>query len=199
VSTNPKTKLAPLPVDTLPAWRRESGPYLVARAALDGVDALAHELEKKWGFGRLRRLVDETLRARFDSQRLKLNHATRHGELADVQREAGRMKNAWAAMHAAAIASGAEHIAPVVWEGVTPDGVVIAVVQTDDDARSVIAEGRQLEVYTMQEIANLVHAFPSIARAKEVFPGATVERVKLPRDPLEAWEANGDAIPFGPP
>ena len=41
-------------------------PELVLRAALDGVDAVATAMERKWGVGRLRLLVSDDLRARFD-------------------------------------------------------------------------------------------------------------------------------------
>ena len=42
------------------------------RAILDGLDPVAHEMERKWGVGRLRLLVDDSLRARFDAQSDKL-------------------------------------------------------------------------------------------------------------------------------
>jgi hypothetical protein len=50
-------------------------PELVIRAALDGVDAVATAMERKWGVGRLRLLVGDDLRARFDAQRARLDAA----------------------------------------------------------------------------------------------------------------------------
>src|SRR4051794_31668411 len=80
----------PLPAVTGP-WSHSNGTYLAGRAALDPADYLAGQMETKWGCGRLRLLVDNSLRERFDRQRLKLNHAIWHGALPDVQREAQRM------------------------------------------------------------------------------------------------------------
>ena len=53
-------------------WADETPSWLAGRAALDEADALAIELERKWGCGRLRLLVSPELRARFDAQRWKL-------------------------------------------------------------------------------------------------------------------------------
>ena len=41
------------------------------KAAVDGVDHFACTMEKKWGVGRLRLLVDDDLRCRFDRQHEK--------------------------------------------------------------------------------------------------------------------------------
>jgi hypothetical protein len=131
----------------MPSWQRQHSTYAVGRSVIDGSDALALEAECKWGAGRLRLLVDNDLRARFDSQRLKLNHAIRHGELEDVKREALRMQNAWRALDAAATQAGAAKLSPEVWEEADDNGCVLAVVKTNADAKHVIAEGRHVVVH----------------------------------------------------
>ena len=45
------------------------------RAILDGLDHVAVEMERKWGVGRLRLLVSDLLRAKFDAQKDKLDAA----------------------------------------------------------------------------------------------------------------------------
>jgi hypothetical protein len=50
-------------------------PHLVAQAILDGLDETARQMEQKWGVGRLRLLVDDALRAKFDAQKAKLDAA----------------------------------------------------------------------------------------------------------------------------
>jgi hypothetical protein len=50
-------------------------PDYVIRAALDGVDRTAAEMERKWGVGRLRLLVSDLLRAKFDAQKDRLDAA----------------------------------------------------------------------------------------------------------------------------
>jgi hypothetical protein len=45
-------------------------PELVAQAILDGLDETARQMERKWGVGRLRLLVDDALRGKFDAQKV---------------------------------------------------------------------------------------------------------------------------------
>ena len=45
------------------------------RAIIDGLDQVAVEMERKWGVGRLRLLVSDLLRAKFDAQKDKLDAA----------------------------------------------------------------------------------------------------------------------------
>jgi hypothetical protein len=184
-----------------PPWQETVGTYLTGREMLDDVDMAAVRIEEKWGRDRLRLLVDKDLREKFDRQRYKLNQAIWHGELQDVLTEADRMMKAYRALDRAAEAAGQWGLATEVWEAVTPDGTVVAVVKNDLDLRKVIAEGRHVEVYTMAEVARLLAAFPEVAAAKASFPGAQVERVSgPPRDPLQAVPDSrapiDDAIPF---
>ena len=51
----------------------------VVRAIIDGVDQVALEMERKWGVGRLRLLVSDFLRDKFDAQRDKF-YAAIHSE-----------------------------------------------------------------------------------------------------------------------
>lgn len=195
----PKSSLAAKSkvVDLPPSWQRQASTYVVGRAYTDGADHLAHEMERKWGCGRLRLLVDNELRARFDSQRLKLNQAIRHGELEDVMREGLRMQNAWRALDAAAASGGAVERSAEVWEITLPDGRVAALVRDCGAAGAILASGRAVNVYTLDEIANLIHGFPEIVKIKETFPGAEVTRVGPICDPLESWdEDSGDEISF---
>ena len=62
-------------------WANETATWLAGRAALDEADALAIELERKWGCGRLRLLVSPELRVRFDSQRWKPEFAVSYAAL----------------------------------------------------------------------------------------------------------------------
>jgi len=82
----------------------------------------------------------------------------------------------------------------MVWELPRPlaDGTVAAIVQTHDDAAHVIASGRYVSVYSLDEIANIIDALPpALTVAKVVFPGAKF----IGGDPK--WVAQGDPLPFG--
>ncbi len=172
-----------------PRWEASHTTYLAGRSHLDGADHMAIEMERKWGAGRLRLLVTPEMRRRFDSQRLKLNEAILTGEIADLEREAGRMVKAWIALDASAEAAGAFPLKPVVWEHPLPSGRVLAVVRANEDASQVSRDGRHVEVWTLAELARVVEAFPQIGKAKEIWPGATVEAIRSEiTDPLEGWD-----------
>src|SRR3712207_2542828 len=174
-------------------WKDTSSGHLYGRSMIDGVDELAHRMERKWGVDRLRLLVSDDLRHRFDRQRFKLNAAITSGDHDALATECARMRKALETLDAAAEAIGAEPIAPEVWEVALPDGTVAAVVRTTADAHHVVGDGRLKRVYTLAEVANLIHACPEVIKAKDTFPGAEVVAVRSRPDPLEGLD---DEIPF---
>ena len=167
-------------------WMVTPGAYLAGRAALDEADALEVELELKWGRDRLRLLVDTALREKFDRQRYLTSQARWTGTLDDVQREGKRMAAAWKALDKAATAAGAKVLDPSIWEVTLEDGTVATLVREPQLANRVLADGRRINVYTLEEIANMISAFPEIVKAKREFAGATVTRTKSSViDPLD--------------
>jgi hypothetical protein len=169
------------------SWARTNGSYIAGRACVDAADETSCEMEAKWGADRLRLLVSPDLREKFDRQRYLFNQAIWHGELKDVRRESGRMVNAWFALDRAAESAGASKLSREVWEVALSDGSVAAIVPDDGHAALVNAEGRQVAVYTLEEIGRLLSAHPHIAKTKKVFPGATVIAVRRSvEDPLNA-------------
>ena len=172
-------------------WHANEGTFLAGRAEVDEVDLVAVEMERRWGAGRLRLLVEPALRARFDSQRSKLDVAIRQGELEDVRRESRRMVAAWRALDKAAQAAGKSATAPACWEVALGDGTVAAIVRDDEAASLVQHEGRRIVVYTLAEVASILTAQSQwVTAAKLTFPGATVTRIRTPADPLD------DELPF---
>src|SRR3954447_2491451 len=154
-------------------------------------------MQSKWGVGRLRLLVPPETREKFDRQRYLFNAAIGHGDLEAVRREAKRMITAWLALDKVATSAGKAAISPTVWEVVLADGIVAAIVPSDDHARAVIAEGRTVAVYTLDEIGRLLSAYPEIAKTKLTFPGAEVTTIrKSVSDPLDAVR---DAVSLNDP
>jgi len=184
-----------------PPWQAMVGTYIAGQSEVDELDLVAIEMERKWGNGRLRLLVDTALREKFDRQRYLINQALWHGELQDVIREARRMIAAWKALDRAAEAAGKPQLDTEVWEVTLASGAVAAIVRDPQQASKVAAQGRSVRVYTLDEISHLLHGFPELAAAKEVFPGASVEQVRnYIRDPLDAVPDSrapiNDPIPF---
>ena len=161
------------PMGSSTSWSRTHGGYSW-RACIDEADMTAAQMETKWGAGRVRLLVTPELREKFDGQRYLFNAAIWHGDLEAVRREAQRMVTAWLALDRAATAAGKATISPHVWEVALTDGTVAAIVPSDDHARAVMAEGRAVAVYTLDEIARFPSAYPDVARAKLTFPGGEV-------------------------
>ena len=161
------------------------------RAIIDGLDQVACEMERKWGVGRLRLLVSELLRAKFDAQKDKLEAAIAANQEQYIRAQAEGMKRAWSALDKAA--SEARHLplSAEVWECVLPSsGNVIALVRTEAEAHHVC---REMRVFTLEEIGRLIEGLgPTVLEAKRVFPGATVTGI---RKPEIDWE-KGDDLPF---
>jgi hypothetical protein len=165
--------------------------------ALNRLDALAREMERKWGHGRLLALVPDDLAERFLSQHRKMRAALQAQDFKQAVCEIDRMANAWRALDSVAERSGASVISPIVWETLLSDGTVVAIVRDDDEAHAVDPVDRKMRVYTLDEIARLIEGFPQIAAIKDEFPGATVKdvRERVP-PPDEWWGDTGDEIPF---
>ncbi len=165
---------------------------LAIKSVIDGVDHVAVEMENKWGVGRLRLLVDDDLRERFDRQAQLFNEAIIFNDARAVRRHGEGMRKAWQALDKYASECRFSRIEPVVWEINGPDGI-IAVVRTNPEAHAVVREGRALEVWTLDEVARVIAAHrDTIGEAKRVFPGAEVIDVRV--RPVD-WD-KGDDLPW---
>lgn len=151
----------------------------LASAAIDCLDEVAVAMERKWGVGRLPKLVGPELAAKFLAQADKLNAALAVKLTDAIVAHAGAMERAWKALDKAAIAAGAQPMAPVIWQAVIPStGEVVAIVRTGDEAAAIAAE-RWGTVWTLAEVALALDAFGDDVRAvKTRFPHAAVTAVR---------------------
>jgi hypothetical protein len=171
-------------------------PELVTQAILDGLDEAARQMERKWGIGRLRLLVDDALRAKFDAQKAKLDAAIATDQEIYVRAQAAGMRRAWQVLDQAATDAGAQPLAPEVWECVLPSsGEVISIVRTEAEAHHVARAG---EVWTLAEVGVLIERMgDEVRKVRRTFPGSAVVDVR-PREPPPPpidW-ARGDELPF---
>jgi len=187
-----------VPVSTRPAmpWATTPGMYIAGKEALDAADFLGVEMDRYWGVARLRLLVDGALREKFDRQRYLLAQARWEGSLEDVKRESQRMVTAYRALDAAAKASAAPPVNDSVWEVGIPTGIlegsVLAVVKNDEAMAKVVAEGRNVIVMTLDEVARYIGQDRDLLEIKKTFPGAQVKRAEMPRDPVTPSLAEWD-------
>jgi hypothetical protein len=172
---------------------------IAMRAALDRLDHTAREMERKWGVGRLRLLVDDVLRAKFDRQ-LKLLDEALWGEPGSVDgrtivSQIDATERGWLALDRTATAAGHTPKPPGWVEALSPGGQLYLIVTDNADASQISehARGRQAQVFTGAEVGRLLEAWPQIATVKATFEGARVTDVRVKR-PVD-WE-HGDDIPW---
>jgi hypothetical protein len=176
----------------IPSWL--SYDYAAGRALTDGLDARAHALEQVWGIGRLRLLVSDELREKFDRQQAKLNAALSIGTIDAVRHEVRRMHTAWDTLDRVARENGQKPLVPEVWEVLTPDGELIAVTRTTPEATHYARANRAMTVYSLEEIGRLLaHYSEKLGLIKATWPGATVTAV---RDPAMSSKLVDDELPF---
>lgn len=178
-------------------WDRSHGTYLTGRAAIDGADAIAVEMEAYWGVGRLRLLVPAELREKFDRQRYLFNQAIQNGNLEAVVTQSKRMVTGWMVCNQVAIKAGAKRLDPQVWEVALESGQVVAIVPDSHRAALVMSEGRAVMIYTLEEVGRMLGSSLFALEAKKHWPGATVEKIRVPADPLNAIDRpTGFDTPF---
>lgn len=165
-----------------------NGAPLTKHEILDAIDTInrvvdqrGREMDGKWGIGRLPTLVPIEWAERFRSQHRKYSTALWAYELDDVRKHGDAMLRAYDRLDQLATEAGRPGIDPNQWEIEGPDGLIIL---TKDPKRTDMAElhGRAAQVWSIDEIARVVHTHPILAAAKEAFPGAEIETVRPPID-----------------
>lgn len=162
------------------------------QAMVEGLDQVVLAMERTWGVGRLRLLVSDLLRAKFDEQKDRLDQAIAGNHESYVRIHVEGMRRAWEALDRSAREAGETPLAPEVWECVLPDtGEIVSLVRTEAEAHHVARERR---VFTVAEIATLIAGVgDAVLEAKKQFPGAAVTGIR--RKPAADW-ARGDDVPF---
>lgn len=159
------------------------------------VDQRGRDMDRRWGIGRLPLLVPIEVAERFRVQRRKFSAAIWEFDPDEARKHGEAMLRAFAKLDELAVAGGA-HPAPVEqWEMAVDDKIVIVVRDLADTGR-VETGGRQVAVWSLEEVANVIRAHPTIATAKDVFPGAVVESVRPPARDLKMLDDELVSVPF---
>lgn len=169
-----------------------------SQLAIEALDEVASRMERKWGVGRLPRLVAVDLAQRFYSQLGKLNGAIADeatgGSVANVEVEAGRMVNAWIALDAAAEAVQADQASGSCMGSRMSDGRLLVICE-DLEAMGVWRQQNAEQgaaVWTIDEVVAVLEGFDLVNRTKHLFDGAVVEEVRV--KPEVNWQ-RGDELP----
>jgi hypothetical protein len=166
-------------------------------AAVLSVDEVAREMERRWGVGRLVRLVSPATLVRFRQGHALWTQAYSHDRnAAETERTSAMMIRAWKALDIEATATGHAPLAPTVWEGRTEDGRVLVITRTSEEALAVASapDDRARIVWTVDELARCVAMFERINEVKRCFPGATVTAVSPRHEGFAADWATSDPL-----
>ena len=169
-----------------------------SQIAIEALDEVAHQMERKWGVGRLPRLVPNDLAAKFWRQKDKLDREITEeatAGIADVEREAGRMVNAWVALDAAAEGAGARQASARYLTARMSDGRLLAICDRSEGMQEFVLQnaGQAAAVWMMDEVVSVLEGFDLVNRTKHLFDGAVVEDVRVKRERYD-WAA-GDPMP----
>lgn len=166
----------------------KSWEYDQIAGAVKPLDALAVEMESRWGRGRLEELVSPSTAARFEAAKAKLDIAIHDRDVGLVIKRAETMMRGWKALENEAIAAGYEPAPPDVWFCHAPaeDGkeeVSFAIAKTASTANLAQTD---LPVYTLDEVARIVRAWRLkhlVHSVKDVWPDAELISIdELPKD-----------------
>lgn len=166
-----------------------------------GVDAAARDAEQDWGVDRLPLIVPTEWRVRFNVAQAQWSETIDAAWSADiltrdmldlVERKAAALIRGWAKLAEVASEAGHRRLSPDVWTFRLNDGTTAAITRTTAEAAAEIRSGRNLQVYTLDEIANLLATVSVVSEVKAAFPGATVTAGRLARGGVPF----DDEIPF---
>lgn len=160
--------------------------------ALKPLDAVAADIERRWGSGRIETLVSPATGARFEAARAKLDVALHNQDADEVVRRATVMMRGWDAIEKEAIEKGHKPAPPEMWCATAPTEngeKELQIVIVKDNCDATLAD-TEVPVYNITEIARIVRAWRSQAdvhAVKGLFKGAEVVKLR---------ELEDDEVPF---
>lgn len=163
------------------------------QAAITELDVYVSGFEKRWGIDRLPELVSVETQQKYWRQVDKLDAAIESSDADLVIKYAAGMMRAYKAMQNEARERGHDELRGEWFECETADGRVMIVAPSFEEAHKAARERPGCLIYAMREVAAIIcrdEAGRFVNAVKEVFPVATVESVRKPKDDLN------DEIPF---
>lgn len=150
------------------------------------VDERARDVNRRWGHNRLPHLVPFEWLDRFRSQKRKWETAcfecagSPQPEDRDTVRKHGEaMLRAFDKLEEIAVVDGHMPTAPTWWEFELSDGTPVILVRDRHEIGQVDAKGRAVQIWSLEEVAQIVEKFPALLSAtKTAFPGAEVIQIK---------------------
>lgn len=173
------------------------------RTIIETVDEHARALNRRWGYNRLPHLVPIEWAERFKAQRDKWQAACFEcagsllpADIDRVRKHGEAMLRAYDALERVAGESGHAPSQPWQKEFELRDGTPVVLVQDRADIGQVETSGRAVQIWSLQEVADIVAKFPEIVRAKEAFPGAEVIQMATGAAVIDKLDDELGDLPF---
>lgn len=172
-------------------------------AMIQTVDERAKDASRRWGFNRLPHLVPFEWLDRFRSQKRKWETACfecsgspKPEDIETVRKHGEAMLRAFDKLDTLAVEAGYLPTSPSWWEFELKDGTPVLLVRDRAEIGQVDPQGRACQIWSLEEVAEIVAKFPLIAAAKEAFPGAEVVQMRTSRIVTDALDDSLEGIPF---
>lgn len=177
---------------------------LLLRDIIGTVDERARQCNRRWGYNRLPHLVPIDWLERFRRQKLKWQQACldagafpTEADMAAVREHGNAMIRAFDKLEELAAESGHEQTRLYQWEFELPDGTPVILVRERADLGSVDPKGRACQIWSLDEVAEVIGKFPMLAAAKQCFPGAEIIPLRTDRKVHDALDDSLADLPFG--
>lgn len=171
----------------------------------DQLDEVASSMERRWGINRLPLLVSQPTAAKFKAAADALDTFNDHGALPAWAASADALRavvaRGWQAMDTEATAAGAEPMGDAFAEAEWAPGRYFAIARDDAHKQALVlrvkAEKRDVAIFSVAEVGQLIASIPDVARICELFPGAYVTTPPAPVRGGKRKMDVADEIPFG--
>ena len=166
----------------------------ICRAAVNSVDAVARELEMKWGIGKLEELASPKLAVKFEQARQNFSEACELDDSDYLVQKANNLITGWRKLETTAIEAGHKPGSAEVWYGIAPPDCGeynFAIVKWGSDAANIDKDKYPI-VYTLDEVCRIIKSLqrPLLEAAKTEFKQSKIIDIKTGGD-------LNDPIPFG--
>lgn len=175
--------------------RLESGAWERTWAIANAVDEAGRAMDAKWGVGRLPTLVGAEMAAKFARAQHSFSRAVRNYDADLAETYGAALERGYLALDRVAQEAGHEPKPPEQWE-FTVDGALIVLVRDRGQMSQVQLHGRKAQVWSVDELAEVIRNHEMLAEAKNHFPGAEVESIRPVRAIKQELNDSLAGLPF---
>lgn len=176
---------------------------LLLRDIVTTVDERARQCNRRWGYNRLPHLVPIEWLEKFRSAKTKWETACfeatpfpTEAAMKAVKVRADVMLRAFDKLEELASEGGQDLIPLHQWEFELQDGTPVILVRERSDIGRVDPKGRTCQIWSLDEVVDVIEKFPMLAKAKECFPGAEIIPMRTGAKIIGALDDSLADLPF---